>query len=603
MAGRENERKEGGFRHRMINKRWATTKPNKRASLAVLCSGVLALLLALPVPGWAAKTTELSSAACEKRINDSFHTLETSLAKLTRLEKELEPAGKLYITKAAYGGTLRRQLTEALDKLRTAASSDDGFEQSFQLLVERINAFDQAITVPPSKKDKISRTTLEASGSLEATEAGPSNKALGNVSVAIERFERSLSLSEQRAVVAEVAQTLEKELARVQELLSAQLGNVRDTIKAGAVFKMLVSDFNETDDTLKDAQNAIRKAGGNLEIANRRAKAPILVPEAFRAKLDKAELLASQGAIVANQGTTLLAQLVTHFDRRDKVVRSTILDVEKQVTAIESRHPGLLNMQRINILMALLILSGAILYYISHAQKGAKLFIRRIAGLSALDDAVGRATEMGRPILFVSGIKDVDDVQTLAGLSILSSVASKAAEYDTELFVPCCMHLAYSMAQEITREAYLKAGRPDAFNEDNVRYLTSDQFGFVAGVDGIMVREKVAACFYLGKFYAESLILAETGNSIGAIQIAGTAETAQLPFFVAACDYTLIGEELFAASAYLSGEPRLLGSLKGQDVGKAIMIVAVILGVFLQICISYGYLPESISVLRLFEVR
>src|SRR5206468_8698644 len=93
-------------------------------------------------------------------------------------------------------------------------------------------------------------------------------------------------------------------------------------------------------------------------------------------------------------------------------------------------------------------------------------------------------------------------------------------------------------------------------------------FAYVAYLTGYMVREKPAACFYAGIFYAESLILAETGNLIGAIQIAGTSETSQLPFFVAACDYTLIGEELFAASAYLSGEPHQLGSLKGQDAGK-----------------------------------
>jgi hypothetical protein len=94
-----------------------------------------------------------------------------------------------------------------------------------------------------------------------------------------------------------------------------------------------------------------------------------------------------------------------------------------------------------------------------------------------------------------------------------------------------------------------------------------------------MVREKPATVFLLGAFFAESLILAETGNSIGAIQIAGTARPAQLPFFIAACDFTLIGEELFAASAYLSGEPRMLGSLKGQDVGKAIAMITILLGV------------------------
>ena len=93
-------------------------------------------------------------------------------------------------------------------------------------------------------------------------------------------------------------------------------------------------------------------------------------------------------------------------------------------------------------------------------------------------------------------------------------------------------------------------------------------------------------------FFAESLILSETGNAVGAIQIAGTAQPAQLPFFVAACDYTLIGEEFFAASAYLSGDPDQLGSLKGQDVGKVIVTVLVLIGVTLS-TLSHFSTPGS----------
>jgi len=123
----------------------------------------------------------------------------------------------------------------------------------------------------------------------------------------------------------------------------------------------------------------------------------------------------------------------------------------------------------------------------------------------------------------------------------------------------------------------MSVGRPDLFNDDMVHYLTDEQFAYAAGVDGIMLREKPAACFYQGKFYAESLILAETGNSIGAIQIAGTASPSQIPFFVTACDYTLIGEEFLTASAYLSQKPALLGSVKGQDMGKFIVMIAIVL--------------------------
>jgi hypothetical protein len=233
---------------------------------------------------------------------------------------------------------------------------------------------------------------------------------------------------------------------------------------------------------------------------------------------------------------------------------------------------------RVWLLLFAVAIAGAVLTFISIARSGRPLKIRKIAGLEAVDEAVGRATEMGRPILFVAGIQDMNDMMTLAGLTALSRVAKTAAEYDAKLEVPTSRSLVMTAARETVHAAYLAAGRPDSYREDLIYYVTDEQFGFVAYLTGHMVREKPAACFYLGAFYAESLILAETGNAIGAIQIAGTAETAQLPFFVAACDYTLIGEEFFAASAYLSGEPEQLGSLRGQDIGKIIAAIGIVAG-------------------------
>lgn len=239
-----------------------------------------------------------------------------------------------------------------------------------------------------------------------------------------------------------------------------------------------------------------------------------------------------------------------------------------------------MDMRKINLLIISLLIMGAVLYYILRAGKK-EMFIRKIAGLEAIEEAVGRATEMGRPVLYVPGIQDLDDVQTLAGLTILGSVAKLTAQYETKLDVPVSRSLVMSNGREVVKEAYLSVGRPDIYHDDIVHYVTDEQFGYVAAVDGIMVREKPAACLYLGAFFAESLILAETGNSVGAIQVAGTAMPSQLPFFVAACDYTLIGEELFAASAYLSRDQQAIASLRGQDVGKAMALVAIVLGTLL----------------------
>lgn len=253
---------------------------------------------------------------------------------------------------------------------------------------------------------------------------------------------------------------------------------------------------------------------------------------------------------------------------------SPVHNVSSQASWFDSR--------KINLLMIAIVILAAIILYVIKSSRGDSMFIRKIAGLNAVEEAVGRATEMGRSVLFVPGIQDLDDVQTIAGLNILGSVAKLTAEYETGLDVPVARSLVMSNGREIVKESYLSVGRPDFYNDDIVHYVTDEQFGYVAAVDGIMVREKPAACFYMGAFFAESLILAETGNSVGAIQIAGTAMPSQLPFFVAACDYTLIGEELFAASAYLSGDQRVIGSLRGQDIGKALSMLSILGGSILM---------------------
>ncbi len=238
---------------------------------------------------------------------------------------------------------------------------------------------------------------------------------------------------------------------------------------------------------------------------------------------------------------------------------------------------------KIPLFIAMIIFCTAIVGNIYYAKGGKDIFVRRIPGLEAVDEAIGRATEMGRSILYTTGLGGVSDVATIASMTILGQVARRTADYETPLRVPCRDPIVMNVLREMVKSSYLDEGRPDIYNEDNIFFITESQFAYAAGVDGMMLREKPAAIFLQGTFYAESLILAETGNSIGAIQIAGTDSEHQLPFFIAACDYTLIGEELYAASAYLSREPMLLGSLRGQDWGKLLIFVTMITGVVLEL--------------------
>ncbi|MBN2083256.1 hypothetical protein JW859_13745 [bacterium] len=239
------------------------------------------------------------------------------------------------------------------------------------------------------------------------------------------------------------------------------------------------------------------------------------------------------------------------------------------------------NVAATNNLVMCVIFAAIIMGFIMAARRNPNLFIRRINGLEAVDEAIGRATEMGKPVLQVNGLDPLSTLSTIAAVNILGRVARRVANYDSELLVPCFDPVVMTVSQEVVKNAYLEAGRPDAYREENIYFVTDQQFSYVASVCGIMMREKPAANFLLGYFYAESLLLAETGFTTGAIQIAGTDALAQLPFFITTCDYTLIGEELYAASAYLSREPMLLGSLKGQDIGKGFVMLMILLGTIL----------------------
>jgi hypothetical protein len=260
------------------------------------------------------------------------------------------------------------------------------------------------------------------------------------------------------------------------------------------------------------------------------------------------------------------------------------------------------------IYLAFVLLAAiSLLVYMQIAKRRAKdLFIRRIPGVDAIEDAVGRSTEMGRPVLYVTGIEEVTDIQTIASLLILGHVAEMTAEYDTDLKVANTYPMTMVIAEEIVRNGYANAGRLDAHRPENVMFITSEQFAFAAAVTGMILRDRPATNIYLGRFFAESLILAETGYLTGAVQIAGTCEFTQLPFFVAACDYTLIGEELYATSAYLSRDPDQIAQIKAADVVKVVAAAVLIVGVafatlrpFDEASCNLGDLPQQ----RLAAVR
>lgn len=239
------------------------------------------------------------------------------------------------------------------------------------------------------------------------------------------------------------------------------------------------------------------------------------------------------------------------------------------------------------ILITLLVV-GFVLFNISRANKGKELFIRRIGGLNAIDEAVGRATELGKPVFMVPGLSDNINAKSMQAINIFAYVSRVASRFSNPIMVCCYNASILAVAQEVIRDVYQQEGAIEKYDPDSVRFISDRQFAFAASTSGLILREQAAAVFLLGEFYAESLILAETANSIGAIQVASSTELTQTPFFIAACDYVLIGDEFYAASAYLTRQPVLVGSLVGQDWGKLLVMALVAIGIVWNTAVVRG---------------
>jgi len=204
--------------------------------------------------------------------------------------------------------------------------------------------------------------------------------------------------------------------------------------------------------------------------------------------------------------------------------------------------------------------------------------VRRIRGVDMVDEAIGRSIEMGRPMVMTVGSPGIGPL-LLAVMGIMGHIARAAAKFRQRFFVPQNDVTVMALVSEYLNEVYRDAGRPELFRMEMTPYLSDQQFSYASGYMGLVHREKAGACFLIGSFAAESLILAEAGQQIGAMQVSGTVDYSQIPFLITSTDYTLVGEEVYAAGAYLSDDPVQKGSVAGQDAAKAVLIALFLTGV------------------------
>lgn len=252
---------------------------------------------------------------------------------------------------------------------------------------------------------------------------------------------------------------------------------------------------------------------------------------------------------------------------------------------------------RIAQLFFFAVLSGLVALSLYLAKKGKVPEIRKLPALDMIDELIGRATEMGRPLVYLTAglLENVEVPQTIASFTILDDVARKCARMNTDLRTVARFSTHIPIVTDVLETAYLAEGRREMFKPERIVYFAEDQWAYCSGVISQIIREKPASMIFMGAWWGELLVMLENAAINGVMSVGGSANTHQIPFIVLCTNGCLIGEELLAAQAYISKDPVSIGTVSGGDLGRYFILATIIVGTLL----ATGGVFQLVNLLRL----
>ena len=217
------------------------------------------------------------------------------------------------------------------------------------------------------------------------------------------------------------------------------------------------------------------------------------------------------------------------------------------------------------------------------AKRGTiKPILKKLAPLEAISELVDRATEMGKSVHYTTGYAGgwgIKDKAIMAGLGILQLVAEKCARNGTPLINTLAYGELIPIADEAMRTGAVVAGEPEWHDPLNNRFIAQETHSYALGVVDVLETEKPGASFAIGNFWSEALIITESASRQGIMQVSGCQEYSAMPFLIASTDYVLLSPEMYNATAYLTGDVLLTGSIAGEDTLGWLVLIQLILAV------------------------
>lgn len=247
-----------------------------------------------------------------------------------------------------------------------------------------------------------------------------------------------------------------------------------------------------------------------------------------------------------------------------------------------------------NITHLIFLVSFIILFfYLMRRSKTNTPWIREPAAIQAIAEGIGRASEMGRPILVTTGRGTMFEFKSsasqTASYSIISYIAKIAAQQGGRVIAGVYGGQNMPYMEETLHQGRIEAGvSPEVEASWEVRFMGAAIFSYASAMLEAILRDKPAAMFAFGAMFDESLIFLGVGRREGVFQIFGSDTTSNQCWWAALSDYMMWHEDMYVAGALLRKDKEMMYTIIGQDVLRLVVIAIMVLGIVLKFGFNYS---------------
>ena len=236
--------------------------------------------------------------------------------------------------------------------------------------------------------------------------------------------------------------------------------------------------------------------------------------------------------------------------------------------------------------LGLLVFAAILLLVLTFWRRRSPASLRVIDAYERLNRSVGLAVENGTRLHISLGRGNLFTARggsALAGLSMLRRLAERTSVSDRPPVVTSGDASLAILSQDTLQSGYRAAGAEEQYRFSTGRLTGLTPFSYAAGAIPTIHDENVSANVIMGDFGTESALLAEASDRENTNLIAASDNLSAQSVFYASSQEPLIGEELFAAGAYVGAGASHDASLNVQDILRWLIILAIILGAGLKI--------------------